>query len=117
MSIDHCRVENNGYGIVVDGGGKITISDSVVSGNVHNGVWSRELGYIYIENSIVTNNETGIGAGSGSMAGVVVVSNTTIVGNRYGVSIANGSIWSIGNNRLAGNGVDGSLDTFGVFLR
>jgi len=117
VSIDHCRVENNGYGIVVDGGGKITISDSVVSGNVHNGVWSRELGYIYIENSVVTNNETGIGVGSGSVGGVAVVSNTSIVLNRYGVSIANGSIWSYGNNRLAGNGVDGSLDTWGVFLR
>src|SRR5262245_41971663 len=38
VSIDHCSVENNGYGIVVDAG-RITIRDSVVSGNVHNGLW------------------------------------------------------------------------------
>jgi hypothetical protein len=117
VSIDHCRVENNGYGIVVDGDGQITISDSVVSGNVQTGLWARERGYIYIENSMVTKNETGIGVGSGTVGGVAVVSNTSIVLNRYGLSTAAGSIWSFGNNRLAGNGEDGSFEIFGPVLK
>jgi hypothetical protein len=119
VSIDHCSVENNGYGIVIDGG-RITIRDSVVSGNVHNGFWARGLDWIgasNIENCMVTYNETGISTGNGSGTPLVYVSNTTITGNTYGVSIAKGSIYSFGNNRLAGNSSDGSFSLWGPGLK
>lgn len=120
VSIDHCTVENNGYGIVIDGG-RITIRDSVVSGNVHNGFWARGpgnwWGASYIENCMVTYNETGISAGNGSSPATVLVSNTIITGNENGVSIANGSIWSYGNNRLDGNRDDGSFSFWGPGLK
>jgi hypothetical protein len=120
VSIDHCTVENNGYGIVIDGG-RITIRDSVVSGNVRHGFWARGfnmMGASNIENCMVTDNGTGIGAGSGSRSVTVLVSNTTITGNTYGVGIADGcSIFSFRNNRLDGNQIDGSFSLGGPGLK
>jgi hypothetical protein len=118
--IDHCSVENNGYGIVIDSG-NITIRDSVISGNLHTGFWARGvdlIGKSNIENCMVTNNGTGISTGNGYGTPLVYVSNTTITGNTYGVSIDKGSIYSFGNNRLYGNyGSDGSFSLWGPGLK
>jgi hypothetical protein len=119
VSIDHCSVENNGYGIVIDSG-QITIRDSVVSGNVSTGFWARGLDLIgasNIENCMVTYNGIGIGTGTGSGNPLVYVSNTTITGNYHGLWIAKGSIYSFGNNRLAGNSKDWSFSPGGPGLK
>lgn len=114
-SIDHCRIEHNLNGILIDSGTAM-IRDSVVVGNSDFGV---KAGFIDIsgggiENCMVAYNGTGIRhKPSEPPQGappffVLYVSSTMITNNHVGVS---GDLVSFGNNRLAGNITNGSMST------
>jgi hypothetical protein len=86
VSIDHTRVEYNGWGIAVDAGTSVTIRDSVAAGNQNTGIWFRNTGALtrasgLIENTTVTYSgnqfdldTAGVLAQSGAL---VVARNTT----------------------------------------
>jgi hypothetical protein len=121
VTINRTQVTNSFFGIVADGRlgtGKISgvVGDSVVSGNLQNGV-TVSIGQssgisLLVDNVKVTNNGNNGLAASGANAGMIV-SNSTISGNAGGLHEANtGVIDSYGNNRVnANNGNDGAFST------
>jgi hypothetical protein len=65
-----------------------------------------------IENGLATENTTGVSAAPRfSTAGTVRMSNTMVVNNTTGVSVAGGTVESWVNNEIRGNGTNlsGSL--------
>jgi nitrous oxidase accessory protein NosD len=116
-SIDHCRIEHNHTGILVQAQGDATIRDSVVSGNSSVGIRTTILGGATVENCVVANNGTGIAGESapGSFS-AVRVSSTTIVANVTGILPNGGHISSFGNNRVASNITNGAF-TFTIQLQ
>ena len=114
-SIDHCRVERNHDGVILQIFSKVTIRDSVVAGNPHIGLAAEGgASSTNVENTVVTNNGTGISAGLGGFGGAkFYVSTTMIVGNQTGLDASGGAlgtmIISFGNNRLANNVTDGAF--------
>ena len=103
-ALDNVQVTgvNNG----VDGGlnGRITIKNSVISGNTSNGVLgSNATTRINVEGCQISFNDlTGVNA---SVSGATIrLSDNHIYNNNQGISIAAGGIVeSAGNNRVAGN--------------
>ena len=121
VTINRTQVAGGSFGIVADGTegtGKITgvVRDSVVSGNVQNGITvSNSLSpniSLLVDNVTVTNNGNNGLAANGANAGMIV-SNSTISGNGGGLHEAHaGVIDSYGNNRVnANNGNDGAFST------
>jgi hypothetical protein len=120
--IERTTVEKNTYGIYADGtGGGITsaqIKDSTVTNNVLDGISTHSSGTtttITVDHSSSLEN-----AGSGILAqgsgGFVILTDTTVIANQTGLSMASGGeIFSYGNNRLTGNVSDGVAPIAGVF--
>jgi nitrous oxidase accessory protein NosD len=85
-SIDHCRIEDNGVGLIVFQNAKVTIRDSVAAGNTYAGLRTDSAegatGELNVERCMISNNGTGIFAGGGS---VVRVANSTITDNGIGL--------------------------------
>jgi hypothetical protein len=112
VSIDRVRLENNQFGLRVEGGSDVTVSNSVASGNVTNGfiavgtaVGSAVLN---LDSTVSSNNGTN-GVRADQVGSVVRISATTISGNAVsGLSENGGAIVSFGNNAIDGNGVNGS---------
>ena len=112
VSIDRVRLENNQFGLRVEGGSDVTVSNSVASGNVTNGfiavgtaVGSAVLN---LDSTVSSNNGTN-GVRADQVGSVVRISATTISGNAVsGLSENGGVIVSFGNNAVDGNGVNGS---------
>lgn len=116
--IDHCRFENGGSGVLVNGGGHVTIRNSVATQN-SDGFAAQSFGgpssaEMSVENCAVTNNRAD-GIVSNGTANVRV-SNSTITDNaRNGLSHSgSGSLLSRQNNTIEGNGHDleGSIGAF-----
>ena len=109
VSVDRCRLEQNDYGLGSDGGGggtaKVTIRDSVVSGNFTIGL-SALSAELNAEACLVANNGLGLYS-----AGVLRASNCIITDNTTGVKIGfgGGTLLSRSNNTVEGNGTDGSF--------
>lgn len=112
-TITRTQFLNNHFGMRVEGGSKVSVTDSVASGNNTNGfvavgtaVGSAELS---IESSTASNNTLG-GVRADQVGATVFISNMSISGNGgNGLSINGaGAIVSFGNNSVAGNGVNGS---------
>jgi hypothetical protein len=108
--IDHSRINNNYFGIIFDGtqGGIIqgTISDSVVSNNVENGITASTTSsnvLLVIDQTKVVGNFHGLVAGGSAAA--MMVRNTTITGNTAAglFSVNGGQLFSYGNNSVDGN--------------
>jgi len=106
-TIEHCRFEDGGYGVLAGSSSNVVVRDSVASGNSHAGFYATTSGsHVDVENSLLTHNNTGLAANIGGMR----VSETTIEENTTGVVEFNaGTIASFGNNRLAGNATNGSF--------
>jgi hypothetical protein len=111
-TIERVRVERNRFGVRVEDGGRATVRDSVASGNNTNGyVASSTTGaaYLFVEDSLASDStNNGILAQGGNST--IRLSNTTVTGNGTGLA-GTGIIVSFGNNRIAGNGVDGAPTT------
>lgn len=113
--MEDCRFENNGTGLFVGHGGRVTAIDCVAFGN-----WRafyagtvREVTDLNLERCNATNNDTGIHADPGV---VIRVANSTITNNTVGLAaFGTGQIVSRApaTNTVAGNG---SGETFtGLF--
>ena len=113
VSIDHSRINNNYFGILLDGtaGGIIngTINDSVVSGNVTNGITLHAASSsvaLLVDHTIVMGNNVGLVAGGNS---VMRVRNSTVTANGVGLDAVTGaSLLTYGNNSVNGNTSDGA---------
>jgi hypothetical protein len=111
-SVDHCRLEQNSYGLYTSGGNggaaRVTIRDSVVSGNGQEGLHTDTAGELNAEQCVITNNRIGA-YGSGT---ALRLSYCTVTDNIY-VGVFGSSIISRGNNTVEANGVgqngDGSF--------
>jgi len=114
-TLDNVRVQNANFGVAVGGGGRVSITNSVFSGNTGAGIEADPSAQVGVDYSVSTNNGTGI-----QSAGTILLSNTDVSFNGTGVSGA-GSTVSFGNNRIFGNTATGNTpvaagpvsDTFG----
>src|SRR5262249_57685736 len=89
-------------------GGRVTVRDSVISGNASHGIWSsRPAGggspsVVLVERTAVVGN-----AGAGVLAdggGIVQVSNSTVEYNGAGASVVNGGrLFTYQNNTIDNN--------------
>ena len=122
-TIDHVRVSGNRNGIVARDGSRVSISDSVISGNAELGLLaapdSAAMAEMNVERSVVTLNKLGIQAGTCAATGrgIVRISNVSVTNNvSEGLNhtvgtptngCGNGEIISARNNTVLGNHPDG----------
>jgi hypothetical protein len=115
-TIDGTRMESGGVGLGVVEGATAFVRDCVATGNAQQGLWADSetaatTSTLEVERCLVSRNGTGINAG-GTNGGTAVirVAGTRIVGNTTGVLVdAGGTVSSFGDNKLAGNGTDGTF--------
>jgi len=103
-TLDNVHVTGVNNGVEGSLNGRVTITDSVISGNTANGVLgSNSTTRINVEGCQISFNDlTGVNA---SVSGATIrLSDNHIYNNNQGISIAAGGIVeSAGNNRVAGN--------------
>ncbi len=121
--IDHVRVSGNRNGIAARDGSRVSISDSVISGNAVIGLIAAPdaaaMAEMNVERSVVTLNKLGIQAGTCAATGrgIVRISNVSVTNNASeGLNhtvgtpangCGNGEIISARNNTVLGNHPDG----------
>jgi hypothetical protein len=116
VELNQVRLENNTFGIAVDGTGStgginMTIADSVLSGNSHDGIIATTpsggapIG-VMVTNTRSVNNAFGIRSLGPNVT--VRANNSDIVGNVTGLSFSGGAaLLTFGNNRVRANATDG----------
>ena len=102
-TLDNVRVQNANFGVAAGNGARMMITNSVFSGNTAAGIEDDAGAQINVDNSVTTNNGTGIQSG-----GTTRISNTDISFNATGIS---GATSSFGNNRISGNTAAGTAPT------
>jgi hypothetical protein len=112
VSLDEVRLENNQFGMRVEGGTMAVVHRSIATGNVTNGFiavgTAVGAAVLNLEASVSSNNGTN-GVRADQAGATIRISNTTITDNAgNGLSINAGAIVSSGNNTVLGNGVNGS---------
>ncbi|HEX2224012.1 MAG TPA: right-handed parallel beta-helix repeat-containing protein [Thermoanaerobaculia bacterium] len=110
-TLDNVNLERNLFGLRVEGNSKVSVRDSVMTGNSNEGVHAFASGTLPIVNvigSLVALNGTGVKAeGSGSL--IRIGDSSVVNNNAAGLSIVNlGQIATFGDNNLAGNTPDGA---------
>jgi hypothetical protein len=114
-SIDNSRIENNAVGLEVRENSKVTIRNSVVSGNTNAGLLAQPdsaTADLNAESVVVSNNGVGIQAGGAAGTGSVRIANTMVYGNGTGITIVGGSqVISFTNNMIFGNTAAGQAPT------
>jgi hypothetical protein len=117
VSIDRSEINGNLFGIVADGtsGGTIrgTIKNSVVSGNIQNGITANNPlsgSVVLMVDGIAVASNGNHGLVAGGNAGMLV-RNTDVFNNGGGLYTVNGgTLYSYGNNKVNGNnGNDGTF--------
>lgn len=101
-SIDHCRVENNEFGVYSASSASTTVNESVLSGQTLAGAGAIGTGELNLESCLVANNGFGIISNAGT---TVRVSNTTVTDNETGLDAIGGNLLSRSNNTVEGNGI------------
>ena len=123
--LDRVHLENNVYGVRVDGNGgaggpgaHVVIRDSVVSGNVGSGIIATTVpdqapAFIFVERSSTVNNAAS-GIRADGPGATVLLSDSTITRNGTGVTtVGGGQLISYGNNRNNNNiGAEGTATGF-----
>jgi hypothetical protein len=119
VTFSDVHAAGNGFGLVFDGTGlggtgRIygSVTDSAIDNSVHNGVTVSNGAAsnisIKLENVQVTGGVYGLVAG-GANAGMIV-GHAKVIGNTTGLATLNGGLlYSYGNNRVNGNGIDGAF--------
>lgn len=109
-TIDNANLERNLFGLRVEGNSKVSVRDSVMTGNSNEGVHAFASGTAPVVNvigSLVALNGNGVKAeGSGA---IVRIGDTSVVNNNAaGLSaIGLGQVVTFGDNNLTGNTPDG----------
>ena len=108
-TIEHCRLENNLYGVVAYDNARVTVRDSIASNNTYYGFQAAAVGGwtsdLTVENCLANGNGVGVIADN-TWPGVVIVrvSNSTATGNQTGFRQTVGTtFYSKGNNTVHGN--------------
>ena len=105
-SLDNVRILGNGSsGLVADNGSRVSISNSLISGNVNGLVAEATAGTaeLNIHNCIINHNTTGVLSGPGTV--VIRLNDSSAQNNGTGVSVTAGTVVTYGNNRINGNTV------------
>ncbi len=103
VALENVQSVDNTYGIAVATGNHVTISRSMMFGNATAGVEADAGGQVYVDNTEIANNGTGVEA-----FGNVALGNSGIVSNSTGIS---GTTTSYGNNRIFANSSAGTAPT------
>ncbi len=107
--VDGVSMKGNGRGLRAEDGSAVAVRNTAATGNALNGfvalASSRPVD-ITISDSISSLNGAA-GIYSGAFA-TVRIANTTITGNNIGLQVVGGSMISLGNNTLTGNGSNGA---------
>lgn len=111
-AIEHCRIEHNHTGVLVQAQGDAIIRDSVLVGNSDVGLKAETFGSAKLENCVVKDSATGILGDSINVNGQIYsssiyVSTTMVITNGTGLNNNGGQLISFGNNRIAANGTNG----------
>jgi hypothetical protein len=110
-TIDRVRLERNLFGVRADANARVTVRDSVSTGNTTNGYLAISASgpvTMTLENSLAADS-TSNGISSQGAASTIRISNMTVTGNGSGLtSSGGGAIVSFGNNRIAGNTANGN---------
>jgi hypothetical protein len=117
IMLTRVQVHTNAFGILVDGPARpgsiaLTLTDSVVGGNLDDGVFAvtrpgQGTVRLTLERTRLLNNfKAGIRAGG--QGTTLRVTDSTVTGNATGLAFATGAaLLSAGNNLVEGNGVNG----------
>jgi hypothetical protein len=103
-TLDHVRLQGNaGSGLVADNGSRVSISNSIVTGNLNGVVAEASAGTseLNADNCIINHNTTGVLSGLGTV--VVRLSDNSIQDNATGVNVSSGIAITYGDNRINGN--------------
>lgn len=103
-TLEHVQLQNNAtFGVFSWRNSRVAVRDSVAALN-GTGFRASDGGILNIENSMATENGTGVTATTySSGGGTVRMSNTMVVNNGTGVEVGTGTIESWVNNRILGN--------------
>ena len=115
VSVDRSQITDNRFGIVGDArsGGIIraTVTDSIVSGNLLNGVTALTSGssvWFLLDQTKVTGNTYGLAAGGNGAK--ILARNTSVFNNTTGLFTNNGgALYTYGNNTVNGNTTNGAF--------
>jgi hypothetical protein len=117
VTLNKVEIMNNvNYGLSAAPIAFVMARDSIISGNGSTNSLSNiraDDAWVHLDNVTVTGGNLGILAVDNSY---VAVNNSTISMNITGLIEDGGTIYSFGNNRLVGNGTDGTFST-GVSLQ
>jgi hypothetical protein len=103
-TLERVRTVGNRFGVRAEDGARAEIRNSEASGNNTNGFVAVGAASMMIDGSVASDNtNNGISVSSGA---TVRLSNSVVTGNGTGLNGA--TIVSFGNNRVAGNGLDGT---------
>ena len=111
-TIDNVRVHNCGFGIVASSGARMSVTNSVISGNANHGIGVESpLGTseMIVDNCQIVNNATGISQTAG---GTIRIGNSVIAFNTANGTV--GTVNSFGNNRTMGNAGATTLTAVGA---
>jgi hypothetical protein len=111
-ALDGVQMESGSAGLIVQGGTAF-VRDCVATGNTSTGLAAAadaETSVLEVERCLVSRNGLGIvsEAVNGGTA-TVRVAGSRVVGNTTGLSVDGGALVSFGDNKVAGNGTDGTF--------
>lgn len=114
LTVDHCHIEQNTYGVYVDPKVMLTVRDSVLSANSTAAIYifSNKSGLfddVTVDNCLITNNNGGVMAYTFNGGSITArLERNTIVRNSTGVgaSYPNTTIYSLQNNMIDSNGIN-----------
>jgi len=108
VDIDDSRFDLGFLGVFAGAFSRVTVTNSIVSGNGSAGFIASATGgtaELNVTNSTSSNNVTGVQAGGGAFPATTRISNVTLHGNQNGMLTAvNGTLKSFGNNFNSGSG-------------
>jgi hypothetical protein len=108
-TIERCRLEDNGWGLTAYYNSKVTVRDTVASGNRARGMQAQGFnGYtseLNVERCVASGNVSGIVTDNSSGGTVIArVSDTIATDNSYGFYVYGGTtFYTRGNNTIAGS--------------
>jgi hypothetical protein len=117
-TLDNVRLLGNvSSGLVADNGSRVSISNSVITGNANGVVAEASAGTaeLNVHNCLINHNTTGVLSGPGSV--VIRLSDNSVQNNATGVNVTSGTVVTYGTNRINGNttaDVTGALSPAGA---